>query len=317
VKPSIRIAAAAAAALAVVAVGTVLVVTLVSPSVDDPDTAHCDRPPVSVGAERALADHREVDVQFTCVGAVQAGTIYLPGDDGQHPALVWIHGAGQARRLPYAFDMIGQLVHAGVAVLSYDKRGVGQSQGVCCPGDAGHFNLLTADAIGAVSVLRSRPEIDPSRVGLFGASQAGWIAPRAAVEAHAAFLALASAPTVTERTANLYERLASGQQGRLSTEEISRRLEEAGSPGYDPLPDLEQLTVPGLWEFGTADTRTPVDESVAILDTLKAAGNNITVVVFPNAGHGLLDTPPTDPDAGPTMIRWILDHAQVSTGGSS
>jgi hypothetical protein len=36
------------------------------------------------------------------------------------------------------------LVGAGIAVLSYDKRGVGQSEPECCPGDTGHFNLLTA-----------------------------------------------------------------------------------------------------------------------------------------------------------------------------
>jgi dipeptidyl aminopeptidase/acylaminoacyl peptidase len=313
VKPSIRIAAVAAAALSLLGAGAVVAVNLLGPSVVDPETARCDGPPTTFGSERALADHREVDVRFTCEGAVQAATIYLPGGAGRHPALVWIHGAGQASRIPYAFDVFQQLVHSGIAVLSYDKRGVGESEGVCCVGDSGHFNLLTADVVGAVSVLRSRSDIDPHQIGLFGASQAGWIAPRAAVEAHAALLAVASAPTVTERTANLYERLASGEQGRLSKAEISRRLKDAGSPGFDPLPYLKQLTVPGLWEFGTADDRTPVDESIAVLDGLKAGGKDITVAVFPDAGHGLLDTPPTDPNAGPTMIRWILDHLHPAT----
>jgi hypothetical protein len=111
---------------------------------------------------------------------------------------------------------------------------VGQSQGVCCPGDNGHVNLLTADAVGAMSVLRGRPDIQADQVGLAGASQAGWIAPRAVDEAHATFVALASAPTVPERTANLYERLARGDEGRLSRQEISRRLQEAGRSGFDP-----------------------------------------------------------------------------------
>src|SRR5439155_666044 len=97
------------------------------------------------------------------------------------------------------------------------------------------------------------------------------------------------------------ERLASGEQGQLSRAEISRRLKDGGSSGFDPLPYLRQLTVPGLWEFGTADQRTPVDESISILDSVKADGKDITVAIFPNAGHGLLDSPPTDPDAGPTM----------------
>jgi dienelactone hydrolase len=309
-KPSIPFLAAAAA-LAVTAAGAVLILNLFGPSWVDPATARCDQPPATFSAERMLTSHREMDVQFTCGGAAQAATLYLPKGSGRHPALVWVHGAGDAHRIPYAFPTFKSLVQSGVAVLSYDKRGVGESEGVCCPGDSGHFNLLTADVVGAVAVLRSRSDIDPHQIGLFGASQAGWIAPRAAVEAHAALVALASAPTVTERTANLYERLASGAEGQVSKDEISRRLADAHPSGFDPLPYLQQLSIPGLWEFGTADDRTPVRESVAILEALKAAGKDITVVTFPDAGHGLLDTPPSDPTARPVMVRWILDHLSL------
>jgi pimeloyl-ACP methyl ester carboxylesterase len=255
-----------------------------------------------------LPDHREIHLRFTCEGAAQAATVYLPSGPGPHPALVWVHGAGEATRLTWGGQLLPGLVRAGVAVLSYDKRGVGQSQGVCCPGDEGHFNLLTADVTGAVSVLRARSDIAVDEVGLAGASQAGWIVPRAAVDTHAAFVALVSAPTVPERTANLYEQLASGDEGRLTRQEISRRLREAGPSGFDPLPNLKQMTMPGLWLFGTADDRTPVDESVAVLKALKTGGHDITIRVFPNAGHGLVDNPPTDPDAAPTMIDWILGH---------
>jgi len=310
VKPSIRFFAVAVA-LAVTVAGSVLVLNPFGPSFSDPETARCDQPIATFSAARLLTDHREVDVHYTCEGAVQAATLYLPNGTGRHPALAWVHGAGDAQRLPYAFPLFKSLIQSGVAVLSYDKRGVGESEGVCCPGDSGHFNLLTADVVGAVGALRSRPDIDPRQIGLFGASQAGWIAPRAAVEAHVALVALASAPTVTERTANLYERLASGAEGQLSRDEISRRLADARLDGFDPLPYLQQLSIPGLWEFGTADDRTPVDESIAILDGLMAAGKDITVLTFPKAGHGLLDTPPSDPNAGPAMVRWILDHLIV------
>jgi alpha-beta hydrolase superfamily lysophospholipase len=304
---SVRIIAATAVTLTVVA-GVAFFLIHRFGSAEDPESARCPRPPVSTGAQRTLPDHREVDVRFTCEGAVQAATIYLPSGAGPHPALVWVHGAGEETRLTWGGQVVPGLVQAGVAVLSYDKRGVGQSQGVCCPGDEGHFNLLTADVAGAVSVLRSRSDITVDEVGLAGASQAGWIAPRAAVKTHAAFVALVSAPTVAERTANLYERLARGDEGRLTRQEISRRLREAGPSGFDPLPHLKQMTMPGLWLFGTADDRTPVEESVAVLKTLETEGRDITIRVFPDAGHGLVDSPPTDPDAAPTMIDWILGH---------
>ena len=295
----------AAVLVLAVGVGAVLVGRYIWLAVTDPTSAQCADPAPAPGEQRTAATHRELDVTFTCEGVRLAGTIYLPTGPGPHPAVVWVHGAGEAERLGWGGQLVPGLVQAGVAVLSYDKRGVSQSGGDCCPGDQGRFNLLTADVEGAVRVLRTRDGINPDKVGLVGASQAGWIAPRAANNTHAAFVALASAPTVPERTANLYERLAGGEKGQLSQEEISRRLRQTGPSGYDPLPDLQRMTMPGLWLFGSTDDKTPVEESVAVLDRVKSEGHDITVQVFPGAGHGLLDVPPTAPEAPTTMISWI------------
>src|SRR5207249_4953057 len=98
----------------------------------------------------------------------------------------------------------------------------------------------------------------------------------------------------------------------MSKEEIASRLEEAGPSGFDPVPDIERLAVPGLWLYGTADTQVPPDRCIAVLDRLKARGKDITVVTFTGAGHGLLDVPPTDPDALPTMVRWIEEQVHTS-----
>ena len=276
--------------------------------VDDPASARCDAPNVRFAQVVDRGDHREVVAHFRCEGTTLAGTVYLPRSRGPHPGVVWVHGAGEAPRLGFSGELLPSLVAADIAVFSYDKRGVGESGGECCPGDTGHFNLLTADAVGAVQALRERPEVDPARVGLAGASQAGWVAPRAAIDSDAAFVALASAPTVPERVANLYERLSAGEDGELSREEIARRLEDADDRGFDPAPYLSKMTMPGLWEFGTADVNTPVPESIAILERLKSSGHDVTVVTFDGAGHGLLDVPPTDPDAVPRLVGWVMHH---------
>jgi pimeloyl-ACP methyl ester carboxylesterase len=274
-------------------------------AVTDPASAQCPDPATTLGQQRTASTHRELDVVFSCEGVRLAGTIYFPAGPGPNPGVVWVHGAGEAARLGWGGEVLPGLVQAGLVVLSYDKRGVGQSEGDCCPGDQGHFNLLTADVEGAIRVLRAEDGVNSDLIGLVGASQAGWIAPRAANNTQAAFVALASAPTVSERTANLYERLAGGEKGSLSREEISRRLSEARPSGYNPLPDLQHMTMPSLWLFGSADDKTPVVESVAILDQLRSDGHDITVRVFPDAGHGLLDVPPTASDAPTTLITWI------------
>jgi dipeptidyl aminopeptidase/acylaminoacyl peptidase len=272
----------------------------------DPPSASCSAAAASFDPAVTVSAHQEIAVHFRCEGALQSGTLYLPRGAGPHPAVVWIHGAGPSVRLAYA-GFVASLVDAGVGVLSYDKRGSGESEGTCCPGDNGHFNLLSADAVGAVSALASREDVRRDEIGLIGASQAGWIAPKVAVASHnVAFIALASATPLTERHVNLYERLAAGEQGNLTKEEISRRLAASGPSGYDPLPFLKQLSIPSLWLFGTADDRIPVDESVALLDRLKQEGKDITAITFAGAKHGLLDDPPSDPKAPTTLVEWIV-----------
>jgi dipeptidyl aminopeptidase/acylaminoacyl peptidase len=297
--------------VAVVALGVSAgAIFLVMNYLADPPSASCAAPAATFGPTNDLFNHEEVAVRYTCEGAVQAGTLYLPTGAGPHPAAIWIHGAGPATRLGFG-GVVALLVNAGVAVFSYDKRGVGESQGSCCPGDNGQYNLLSADAAGAVTALASRSDLRKDEIGFIGASQAGWIAAKAATMTKVAFIALASATPMTERQANLYERLARGDEGKLSSEEISRRIASAGRSGFDPLPFLRQITAPSLWMIGTADDRIPVPESIALLNQLKNEGREIEIVTFTNAGHGLLDTPPTDPNAPPALVNWVLKRVHI------
>jgi len=139
-------------ALALVAVLVAVVFAAVlffaSSSVSDPSSARCGAPLVVFGEPSRLADHREVEVQFTCVGDRQVGTLYLPKRAGRFPAVVYVHGSGETSRWSWDVPWVQMTVRAGIAFFSYDKRGVGESEGTCCPGDTGHFNLLAADADG-------------------------------------------------------------------------------------------------------------------------------------------------------------------------
>jgi uncharacterized protein len=280
-------------------------------SFDDPAGARCDSPEVTYGHVSATTDHRQVDVEFTCVGASQAGTLYLPADGEGHPAVIWVHGAGEATRLPFDAPIVSGFVREGIAFFSYDKRGVGDSEGECCPGDYGHFNLLTADVIGAIVAVRGAEGVGPEDVGLIGASQAGWIAPRAAAESgHVAFTALASAAVLPYEQIAAYADLTGGDGSAdpfPSTQEIADTLDGTSWEGVDPRPYLEHMDVPELFLLGDADREIPYAQTVDALDRLKADGASITVASFPGAGHGLLDVPSTDPDALPTLISWVVD----------
>jgi alpha-beta hydrolase superfamily lysophospholipase len=123
-------------------------------SVDDPESARCNTPHVAFGRKAVVADHVEIEVHFRCVGALLAGTLYLPKGTGPFPAVVYVHSSGETTRWNWHVPWVRTMVGAGIGFMSYDKRGVGESEGACCPGDESHFNLLAADADGAVNALR-------------------------------------------------------------------------------------------------------------------------------------------------------------------
>lgn len=101
--------------------------------------------------------------------------LVLPPGPGPHPAAVLVHGSGSESAVDHYFMPYLFAAH-GVATLVYDKRGTGGSEGEYTQ----NFHVLARDVAAAVEALRARPDIDPERIHLQGASQGGWIAPLAA-----------------------------------------------------------------------------------------------------------------------------------------
>ena len=63
-----------------------------------------------------------------------------------------------------------------------------------------------------------------------------------------------------------------------------------GPHGFDPLPSLEAIDIPGLWMFGSQDRSIPVALSVENLDALVAQqGKDFSYIIYPNADHNLMD----------------------------
>lgn len=104
-----------------------------------------------------------------------AGTLYKPGGEAPYPAIVVVHPAsGEERTDPFYDHLKSELPRHGIAVLVFDRRGSGSSEGNPQTAD---FEHLARDVIAAVDALATRPDIDRSRIGLHGTSQGAWIAP--------------------------------------------------------------------------------------------------------------------------------------------
>ena len=130
-------------------------------------------------ARRVEIEKRE-DVRFSNGGVQLTGTLISPTTGGRHPAIILVHGSGAQNResmLPWARF----LVRRGMAVLGYDKRGVGGSTG---DWNAASFDDLAGDVVAAFEYLKTRTDIDQTQIGLLGVSQAGWIMPLAAIRSN-------------------------------------------------------------------------------------------------------------------------------------
>lgn len=136
--------------------------------------------PTPEATEEPLPYHVE-DVTFTHDGITLAGTLTLPPTAGPHPAIVLVSGSGPQDRdegiegiaiKPFRLLADG-LTRAGVAVLRYDDRGVGESTGDFTSATTDDF---ATDAEAAIAYLISRDDIDAAQVGLLGHSEGGMIA---------------------------------------------------------------------------------------------------------------------------------------------
>lgn len=143
----------------------------------------------------------EVTYENSAGGIKLAGTLTLPKEGGPFPAVLLITGSGPQNRNE---ELLGHkpfllwadyLTRRGIAVLRVDDRGVGGTGGK--PGES-TIEDHVGDALAGVAFLKSRPEIDPRRIGLMGHSEGGLVAPAAAVKSKdVAFIVLLAGTGVT------------------------------------------------------------------------------------------------------------------------
>ena len=129
-------------------------------------------------ARRVEVERRE-DVRFSNGGLELAGTLISPTTSGKHPAIILVPASGAEDR-EYLLPFARFLVRHGIALLGYDKRGVGGSTG---DWKTASLEDLAGDVVAALHYLQSRSDIDHGEIGLLGWSQAGWIMPLAATRA--------------------------------------------------------------------------------------------------------------------------------------
>jgi pimeloyl-ACP methyl ester carboxylesterase len=174
--------------------------------------------------------YKEEAVTFASDGNTLAGTLSIPEGTGKHPAIIMISGSGANNRDEeiYGFKLFkiiaDHLSRYGIAVLRYDKRGVGESKGKSVS------ESTTMDFAGdvekAVQYLKTRNDIDTTKIGLFGHSEGGVIAPIVASRnKDIDFIILMAGPAVkADEVLNEQKRLIMQLAGS-SKEEINKAIQ--------------------------------------------------------------------------------------------
>ncbi len=157
-----------------------------------------------------------------------AGTLTLPDSGKNFPAVVLISGSGGQDRNEEIFGhkpflvIADYLTRNGIAVLRFDDRGIAKSTGNHSTATTEDF---VKDVLAAVEYLKTRNEINHSKIGLIGHSEGGMIAPMAAIQSKdVAFIVLMAGPGVTGDSILILQTELIQKAEGMSEEEILKSL---------------------------------------------------------------------------------------------
>lgn len=259
---------------------------------------------LSVSGLKAQSSEVTVErVAFANAGVRLAGEIHAP----QHAwaAVVQVHGSDPAPRMT---ALAALLAEKGISVLTFDKRGVGESQGTYVGPEVGTNNvdpaniaLLAEDANAVVGVLHLRDKRLP--VGLMGISQAGWVIPIAAAKNPLVdFMVFFSSSPVSTLEQLRFQFFTEGKSDFWDThtegqvrEHIRTAADRYRFTDTDPSQTLDRLSIPGLCFVGLRDLQVPVGLSIERLNTLLAQGKPYHYCLFPTLGHQVVFSDHTEP----------------------
>jgi hypothetical protein len=288
-----------------------------------------------------MTSDSRLELEADSGGVRLAGSLWVPTGDAVAGVLMHPGSGPSDRDNDWFFPPIRRhLLEAGIAVCSFDKRGVGGSEGSWL--EAG-IEEQADDLLAALGVFAT--EYPGLPIGLFGHSQGGWVVVEAASRSlPVAFVIPSSGGGASPARQERYSLANKVTAGQETTEALATydavvevirerptlgagvaRLEAEGVPyrnlpgldfmfedeaiwrlcaeifAYDPAPALARITAPVLGLLGAADKVNPPEESLAAF-RVAVREDLLEVEVFPDGDHRLQHGDP------PRFVDGYLDR---------
>ena len=224
---------------------------------------------------------RRIEIPFE--GTHLVGVLRVPEGPGRHPVVVLLSGLDSTKEELRSTEET--FLARGLATFSVDGPGQGEAEyDLPIRGD------WSAPAQAIVEALEAVPELDTSRLGVWGVSLGGYYAPRVAAELGdrvSACVALAGPfdfgdcweqlPELTRATFQV----RSGARDDAEAHRIAHTLNLTGH--------AERVVAPLLVVFGRQDRLIPWQHAERLVD---AAGGPVELLMIERGNHGCADVAP-------------------------
>jgi dipeptidyl aminopeptidase/acylaminoacyl peptidase len=211
---------------------------------------------------------------------------------GRHPAVIFFHGGSRRQMLlgwhylayyhnTYAFNQY--LASRGYVVLSVNYRsGIGYGLDFREALDYGAAGASEyQDVVGAGLYLRSRPDVDPARIGLWGGSYGGYLTAMGLSRAPELFAAGVDLHGVHDWTV-VIRNFQPGFNPE-ARQEVARRAFLSS-----PMSSIDGWRAPVLVVHGDDDRNVPFSETVDLVEQLRKRNVVVEQMIFPDEVHGFL-----------------------------
>jgi dipeptidyl-peptidase-4 len=257
-------------------------------------------------AFRALTLPRVEEGELAVEGGKVLWRLWLPREASagvRRPLVVTVYGGPGSRTVEDRFggDLYWNalLVERGFAVLEADGRGTGGQGPAFERSVVGRLGVLELDdQVAAVKAVAAHPEVDGSRVGIFGWSYGGTMAANALVRRSDVFRAGVAVAPVTDWALydTIYtERYMGRPQDNVAGYKAASVIEHAGGLGGHL-----------LLLHGLADDNVHPHNTLQLVEALlKQRKTTFTWQLYANRGHGIENA---GPDVHRRALEWLETH---------